>query len=126
MAPSMAAPANRHDHGRVSFLTGLRNARQNNSASTAYSVRWAHFRTPRTTSSTAFAEACGNNHSTIGLMIRDERPADFVSLDARNIRANHRRITTQYLRNTRSLDTAPSKQGSHGQRNFELISFAHR
>src|SRR5947208_16475687 len=46
----------------------------------------------------------------MGLMIRDERPADFASLDARNIKANQRRITSQYFRNTRSLDTAHSKQ----------------
>src|SRR6187455_3027245 len=117
-------PASRHDHGRGSFLTGLRNARQNSSANAAYSVRCAHLRTAVTVSSTACFEACGKSQKTNGAMIRDERGADSLSLEATKMRPNQSTITSQYFRKTRVFDTAHSKQGSLGRSNLKLISFA--
>src|SRR6266566_1847005 len=75
-------------------------------------VKWAPLRANKTTWSTVSSGIFGNNQCTSGPMMREERRAEFSSLDAAKIRPNQSRITSQYFRNTRSLDTAHSKQGS--------------
>ena len=50
-----------------------RSARQSRRANTAYSARWAHLRTDRTTAWTASSERCGKSHCTSGPMMREER-----------------------------------------------------
>jgi hypothetical protein len=57
-------------------------------------------------------------------MIREERAADWTSLEARKMRPNQSIIGSQYFANERSLDTANSKKGPRGGRNLKLISFA--
>src|SRR6266487_3434333 len=73
-------------------------------------VKCAHLQANKTTWSTVSSGIFGNNQCSSGPMMLQERRAEFSSLDAAKIRPNQSRITSQYFRNTRSLDTAHSKQ----------------
>gem|GEM_PF-6676630 len=76
-------------HLRESPGAGLRHARHNNSASTAYSAACALLRVPKIRLSMVCGEADGNSHVKNGLRNRDVWLADMALVDAVKMTAIH-------------------------------------
>src|SRR5436190_7895746 len=94
------------DHGRGSFLNGLRRARQINTASTEYSATWPPLRTTVCTASMASSEMFGLSQRSSGPMKREVRCEDITSVEPPKIKPIQRTTGNQYLKNKPFPDTA--------------------
>ena len=87
MASNKASRASRQSHGRGSFLTGWRNARHQNQASTAYSVACAVLRTRKIILPKTTAGISGQKNFRKGSIKREVCATDLPSPEAEKMSA---------------------------------------
>src|SRR5213596_1457886 len=98
--------ASRRDHGRGSFLNGLRRARQSSTASTEYSATWPPLRTIVCTARMVSSEMFGLSQRNSGTRMREVRRDDSTSVEPPKIKPIQRTTGSQYLKNKPIPDTA--------------------